>query len=638
MKKKLVSGLLMGTLMATMALTGCGSKGQSTISTGNTADATNSVEAVSTSTYHKLYDSEFSTLNYLKTSTIWEMYVGANTVDTLVEYDSDGQLKEGLATSWEYDEASTTWTFHLRNDAKWVDHTGKEVATVTAQDFVDALKYQLTPEYECANAQNFFGIIKNAEAYYKGQVYNGDADEEGVTWSAIDFSEVGVKAVDDTTLQYTLEGDVPYFLSSLVYVIYMPAYGPQLQELGKDFGTDYDKMYYCGAYYLSDYEPQVKHIYTKNPLNYDAEHVYIETIEETYNAEANTLAPEMVKRNQIDYADIGADILDDWLANEETKNLVSKERPDTSYEYFYCFNFDPQFDVEYEPDNWKKAVNNENFRQSMMSALNRVNAIAISEPNTPADYIENTITPKDFAYNEDGTDYTKTGELAKLVDRDSFDEKAAVSYKEAAILELSAEGVTFPIKVLMPYNPTSTNWDKECQVVEQQMEGVLGTDYIDIIVEAGPADSFLTEVRRSGKYAFMKCGWGADYADPETWTDPFYQEPGDLGYKYAFMRTSIDEGLAASDTVAEYFSLVEAAKEITTDTKARYEAFAKAESYLIEHALVIPYGIEVSAYIATKQNLFEGQYAPFGVSKMRYKGLKMSDHFISLDEYNQNAK
>ena len=94
--------------------------------------------------------------------------------------------------------------------------------------------------------------------------------------------------------------------------------------------------------------------------------------------------------------------------------------------------------------------------------------------------------------------------------------------------ELTAEGATFPIKVLMKYNPSTTNWAEECAVVEQQMEGVLGTDFIDIIVEAGPSDSFLTQVRRSGDYAFMKCGWGADYADPETWTDPFYQAEGDL--------------------------------------------------------------------------------------------------------------
>ena len=65
--------------------------------------------------------------------------------------------------------------------------------------------------------------------------------------------------------------------------------------------------------------------------------------------------------------------------------------------------------------------------------------------------------------------------------------------------ELTAEGATFPVKVLMPYNPSSTNWDKECQVVEQQLEGLLGSDYIDVIVEAGPSTGFLSEVRRGGK-------------------------------------------------------------------------------------------------------------------------------------------
>ena len=126
--------------------------------------------------YKELYSSESSTLNYLVTSTIAEQTVGANCVDTLVEYDSTGQLKEGLATEWSYDEATLTWTFKLR-DAKWVDSTGAEVADVTAQDFVDALKYELTPEYESANVQNLFGIIANAKEYYNGLVYNGGTDD-----------------------------------------------------------------------------------------------------------------------------------------------------------------------------------------------------------------------------------------------------------------------------------------------------------------------------------------------------------------------------------------------------------------------------------------------------------------------------
>lgn len=622
MKKKLLSLLLVATMAVSM-LTGCGSS-ESNGGSGSTE-------------YTELYASEVATMNYLVTSTYNDMIIPANTIDTLVETDSNGALVPALATEWSQD--GLVWTFKLREGVKWVDHTGKEVAEVTAQDFVDAMKYQLTPEYEAANAQNLFGIIANAEEYYKGLA--GTVEEDGKTYAPIDFSEVGVKAVDNYTLQYTLAKEVPYFLSSLVYVVYMPAYGPLLEQTGASFATSKETMYYCGGYYLSEFEPQIKHVMVKNDLNWDKDNVFITKITRTYNAEAETLAPEMVKRGEVDYADISSDILDDWLANAETSSLVSKERPATDYSYFYCFNFMPTFDAEYEPENWKKAVNNENFRQAMMAALNRTNPTAISEPNTPDVFIMNTITPTGFTSNADGKDFTSLDAFKDIMANNSFDEAAAKSYKEAAMKELTAEGATFPVKVLMKYNPTTTNWDKECAVVEQQMEGVLGTDFIDIIVEAGPSESFLTEVRRSGDYAFMKCGWGADYADPETWTDPFYQEAGSLGYKYAFLRTAIDENTAAAATVQEYFNLVEAAKAITSNAEknTRYEAFAKAESYLIDHALAIPYGISISSYIATKLDVFEGQYASCGsIPNFRYKGQHIQDHFISLEEYEANSK
>lgn len=652
-KKKLMALFLCLSMALSTALTGCGgsdsnqntgsqTNGEAQSDTGSQTDAgdqANAAENTGSAVYTRLYSSESSTLNYLVTSTIEEQRVGANCIDTLVEYDSDGQLKEGLATEWNYDEGQMTWTFTLR-EAKWVDNTGAEVADVTAQDFVDALKYELTPEYESANAQNLFGIIAGAQEYYNGQVYNGGADEDGVTWPAIDFSEVGVKAVDEHTLTYTLAKEVPYFISSLAYVVYMPAYGPLLEELGKEYGTAADKMYYNGAFYLAEFSPQERQVYKKNPSNYDAANVFIDEIQRIYNAEADTLGPEMVKRGEVDWAEISADLLDDWLGNEDTKNLVSRERPSTSYSYFYCFNFDPQFDAEYEPDNWRIAVNNENFRKALFAGLDKTKEVAVLEPNAPQDYVLSTITPFDFAYNADGADYTTVGAMASM--GDTFDETKALEYKEAAMSELSAAGVTFPVKVLMPYNPSVVNWDKECQVVEQQMEALLGTDFIDIIIEAGPTDNFLTEIRRSGQYAFMKCGWGADYADPETWTDPFYQSKGeagyDPGYKYAFIANAITEGTDTAPVIQEYFDKVEAAKAITIDTNARFEAFAEAEAVLIDHALVIPFSITVSPYIATKLNEFDAQYAPFGVSRLRFKGQKVLDHYVSMEEYEANKE
>ena len=177
--------------------------------------------------------------------------------------------------------------------------------------------------------------------------------------------------MDDYTLTYTLETEVPYFLSSLAYIVYMPAYGPQLEELGKTFATAADKMYYNGSYYMSEFSPQERRIYKKNTLNYDADVVYIDEIQKIYNAESNTIGPEMIKRGEIDYAEITADILDDWMSNEDTKNLISRERPRNSYSYFYCFNFDPQFDAEYEPDNWRKAVKDVYKRQVCLDPCGR---------------------------------------------------------------------------------------------------------------------------------------------------------------------------------------------------------------------------------------------------------------------------
>ena len=638
MKKRLLS-MILTAVMAVSMLAGCGD-GQAANASGNGG------------VYRILYSSEVSTLNYLTTATTNEYQIGANVIDTLVEYDSFGELQPGLATEWSYNEAAMTWTFTLREGQKWIDNTGAVVADVTAQDFVDAMAYVLDPANNSSTASNLFGTIANAEEYY-----NGLAGEEG--YAKIDFSEVGVKAVDATTLQYTLAAECPYFLSMLTYVCFMPAYGPQLNEQGASFATSAETMYYCGAYYISAFEPQVQMVLTKNPNNWDAEHVYINAIQRTYNAEADTIGAEMAKRGEIDQTTLGADIVDAWMADPETSNMVSMERPKIDFDYFYCFNFNVHalnedfyrdgmtgysIDEKYEPWNWEIAVNNENFRQSIMHAINRASTIYISTGDyaDPANYIQNTITPAGFSVDDTGKDYTDQKAFAEITSKDFYDPEAAVAYKEAAMKELSAENVSFPVKTLVRYNPSTTNWEEECVVLEQQLESVLGTDYIDIIVEAGPADSFLTDVRRSCDYMLLLCNWGADYADPETWTDPFYQSAnGDgtynRGMRYAYLAYAIEDNTASAATVKEYFELVEAAKAITNDTTARYAAFAKAESFLIEHALAVPYGVSVSDFVVTRLNPWEGQYAAFGVSNLRYKGQHLYDHAVSMEEFEAAA-
>ena len=625
-------------------------------------------------TYTVLYARQPATLNYLICSADPDLYHGTHCVDTLVEYDSRGKIREGLATSWEWDADTLTWTFHLR-DENWVDYTGAVLGPVTAQDFVDALAYLLNPDYASGTASLVTPYVAGAEDYYNYCVWrnnanNGTVAEDGTTYTidaagtvtltaadgstttcpAVDFSSVGVAAVDEHTLTYTLNYDFPGFLSLLNYAPFEPAYGPMLAELGDQFCTSAETACNCGAFYLAEYTPLESWVMKKNPENYDKDNVYIDTVRYIYNQEALISGPEMVRRGEIDQATISSDILDSWLADDTTKDMVSMERPETGKSYFYFFNFLPyahQFpnwnttgvDAQYQPDNWAKAVNSTNFRKAFLYAINPAVTLAVTAPEGYENYKLHTITPPSFCADSKGVDYTECGALAKVTDH--FNEATAKQYRDAAVQELTAAGATFPIKVQYPYNPAVVDWDKQCQVFKQQVEGVLndGFDFVDIIITQGPSDNFLNAVRRAGAYEFMSYYWGADYSDPETEVYPFYQEAGDRGTCYAFLRTGVEDGIITGETadyVMTYMDMVEKAKAITADLDARYAAFADAEAYLIENALVIPLSLPVPPYIATRLNLWEGQYAPTGFSSNRLKGIHILDHYVSMDEYNHN--
>ena len=639
---------------------------------GSAADGT--AATGDSATYTVLYARQPATLNYLICSADPDLYHGTHCVDTLVEYDSRGKIREGLATSWEWDADTLTWTFHLR-DENWVDYTGAVLGPVTAQDFVDALAYLLDPDYASGTASLVTPYVAGAEDYYNYCVWrnnanNGTVAEDGTTYTidaagtvtvtaadgstttcpAVDFSSVGVAAVDEHTLTYTLNYDFPGFLSLLNYAPFEPAYGPMLAELGDQFCTSAETACSCGAFYLAEYTPLESWVMKKNPENYDKDNVYIDTIRYIYNQEAIISGPEMVRRGEIDQATISSDILDSWLADDTTKDMVSMERPETGKSYFYFFNFLPyahQFpnwnttgvDAQYQPDNWAKAVNSTNFRKAFLYAINPAVTLAVTAPEGYENYKLHTITPPSFCADSKGVDYTECGALAKVTDH--FNEATAKQYRDAAVQELTAAGATFPIKVQYPYNPAVVDWDKQCQVFKQQIEGVLndGFDFVDIIITQGPSDNFLNAVRRAGAYEFMSYYWGADYSDPETEVYPFYQEAGDRGTCYAFLRTGVEDGIITGETadyVMTYMDMVEKAKAITADLDARYAAFADAEAYLIENALVIPLSLPVPPYIATRLNLWEGQYAPTGFSSNRLKGIHILDHYVSMDEYNHN--
>ena len=160
------------------------------------------------------------------------------------------------------------------------------------------------------------------------------------------------------------------------------------------------------------------------------------------------------------------------------------------------------------------------------------------------------------------------------------------------------------------------------------MENLLGLDFIDVIIEPRPPTGFLQEVRRAGQFALLECNWGPDYADPETYTDPFVPTG-------TYNKPHLAEGYTESNGKTRYENLVNAAKAELVDLEKRLTLFAEAEAFLINEAFVIPYAVGGGGYVASRLNPFESAYSPFGVSSERYKGQHLLETPMDTDTFNE---
>lgn len=212
----------------------------------------------------------------------------AGTYDSLLMYDVKGIQQPGLATGYDVSDDGLTYTFHLREGVKWVDQQGTEIGTVTADDWVasmehlldntDALGYLLTVSDGCG--------LKNFDAYLAGEAT---------------FEDVGVKAVDDYTLEYTLEAPFPAFPTMMGYSIFAPMNRAFYRSQGGTFGAegeeytpgDYGKtpanIAYCGPYLVTNYTAQNTIRYEANPNYWNPDGVTMKTLVYSYNDGSDTL-------------------------------------------------------------------------------------------------------------------------------------------------------------------------------------------------------------------------------------------------------------------------------------------------------------------------------------------------------------
>lgn len=563
--------------------------------------------------YSTVYTAEIDTLNYLKTTNSDGIALFYSILDGLVEFDRFGEMIPCIASDWTVSEDQLIYTMNLRQDVKWYDWKGEEVGLVKAQDFVDGIQWILNQDNASSNSKTVYESLKNAKAYYDGEI--------------TDFAEVGVRAVDDFTVEYTLERPIPYFLKRLSFPCFFPVNGEFLAEQGEMFGVDKDTILYCGAYLLKSFEPQSERVMEMNPDYWNSDIISIGTLNYKYNAEANSIGAELFLRGEINDFILPGSILDEWMNDPEKKEQMRPHNL-TNMSYFMGLNFEPNYDAEYRPEDWKTAVNNENFRKSLFHGMDRRAAILTVEPYDPESKLLNTFTRRNLV-QADGVDYTMMGGLAAYTEGDSFDKEKALEYKEKAMEELEGK-VQFPIMIVMPFSTAKVDTANRMQVIEQQMEGLLGTDYIDIIIESYPSTGFTKQVRNPGSFSMMELGWGPDYADPLGMMNPVHSGSSAKNYT----RVYLAEDLLDSDGTSKFEKMLDTAAAETKDLRKRYELFAEAETFLLDEAVLIPFYTSGGGYRASYLDPFSGYTSQMGRNgAIKLKGARLLDKPMGMSEY-----
>ncbi|MDE6004010.1 MAG: hypothetical protein K2G88_01310 [Oscillospiraceae bacterium] len=215
--------------------------------------------------------------------------------------------------------------------------------------------------------------------------------------------------------------------------------------------------------------------------------------------------------------------------------------------------------------------------------------------------------------------------MKSITATDNYNPTQAQEYRDLAQQELTQNGAVFPIKILMPYDTDDSKQQQEYQLVKQQLEKTLGQDFIQVELQAVKNTD---NIRKNGKYAFMKCNITANYIDPQTWAEPFM-----AGQNYIFWDSN--QNYFIQEIFKNWQDKITEATGIYNDTLRRYTAFAEAEQILIQHAIVIPFSIEPNGYVVSRLTPFESEYTPVGISSKKLKFCRLGTTSVSMDEYKQ---
>lgn len=598
-----------------------------------------------TSTYSSTFSANPTTFNYLLDYYADNTAVITNLVDGLLENDSYGNLVPALAEDWSVSADGLTYTYKLRKDAKWYTADGEEYASVKAQDFVTGIKYAAD------NKGQAMDLIQNS---IKGL-------NDYVTGVTNDFSTVGVKALDDYTVEYTLTRPEPYWNSKTTNSILFPVNEEFLKSKDKDFGTlTPDSILYNGPYLLKDFTSKSSIEYVKNPHYYDHDKVTIEKVKLAYFDGSDQ---EMTIRNFESGAYSIAGVYPNSSNYAKTKekyqdNIVYSLQDKTSWYFNFNVNRKTYNHTAKTTDEQKKsaqtAILNKNFRQAINFGIDRTAYSAQSNGEEAASKtLRNTLVPPTFVQVGDktfgevtasklvnyGTEWSGIN-LADAQDAYFNKEKAQAKFAEAK-KELEARGVTFPIHLDVPVDQTNKNAVSGMNSVKQTLETVLGSDNIVIDVQQLSTDdfgnvAFLAPNPAARDYDLNFDGWVGDYQDPSTYLDPFNAETG-FYLKIFGLDAKEDQELIKSLGLDIYTKLLKEADAENKDVAKRYEKYAEAQAWMIDNSLVMSAMSNGGTASVTKVTPFTRAYSLVGIKGdgNNYKYMRLQKDPVTKKQFDE---
>ena len=657
--KKTVSKLFALLLASSVVLSGCNSStgetsgektdGESTTAqneqTESEQDAQSSADEITDLVIPKVATRELETFNILHSQLASDFENLCNLTEPLLEVDTYGELSPALAEEWGTEDGGLTWTFKLREGVKWVDVNAQEKADCVSQDFATSLEWVLNfHKNDSANTSMPLEMIQGAEEYYEYTKTLSAEEAQALTaGEGSKFREmVGIETPDDYTVVYHCTTPKPYFDTVATYACLYPVSQAMVDELGVKGVQEMNNetMWYNGCYTMTSYVQGNEKVFTKNPTYWDTECSLFNTVT-IKMVESNDVAFQLYQTGEVDYVDLTESNLKtiSGNANNEFYDYLV-EKPVDKYSYQIHFNYSKNKEDGTPDTNWNTAIANENFRKAIYYGLDltdyykRVNAV------NPMNCENNFYTMKGLIYTSDGTDYTELVRQEMGLPENNgetmirLDAEKAEEYKQAAIEELTALGVTFPVG--LDYYIASANQVSldSANVFKQTVSSSLGDDFIVVNIKTY-ISSATTEVYTPKLHSISTNGWGADYGDLQN-----YLGQETYGYDNAYYSTSqskindVEETEATKDlldTYKEFTRLVEEADAITDDLDARYQAYAVAEAYMLDHALVIPFYYNPT-WCLTKVDPYSKMNAMFGSQNEKMKNWKTNANGFTTEE------